>query len=81
MDSSQPGMVRIDLSGIDAVRFKSVVGGDYPLGNEAQRRKAYGGGKKAALPASSRSSSRTSGHAWRQEVVREESTMRDLKLR
>jgi hypothetical protein len=57
-------MVRIDLSGIDAVRFKSVIGGDYPLGNEAQRRKTYGGGKKAALPASSRSSSRSSGSAW-----------------
>jgi hypothetical protein len=41
-DANKAGTVRIDLSGTDAVRFKSVIGGDYPLGNEAQRRKTYG---------------------------------------
>jgi len=40
-DANSPGVVRVDLSGIDAVRFKAVVGSDYPLGNEAQRRKTY----------------------------------------
>jgi hypothetical protein len=37
-----PGKVSVDVTGIDAVRFRSVIGGDYPLGNEAQRRKTYG---------------------------------------
>jgi hypothetical protein len=41
-DAKQPGKVRIDLTRIDAARFKSVVGGDYPLGDESQRRKTYG---------------------------------------
>jgi hypothetical protein len=31
----------LDLTGLHAVRFKAVIGSDYPLGNEAQRRKVY----------------------------------------
>jgi hypothetical protein len=31
----------VDLSGVNAVRFKAVLGGDYPLGDETQRRKVY----------------------------------------
>jgi len=31
--------VHVDLSGVDAVRFKATLGGDYPLGDESQRRK------------------------------------------
>jgi hypothetical protein len=38
-DASQPGLVRVDLRGLDVVRFKATLGGDYPLGPEAQRRK------------------------------------------
>jgi hypothetical protein len=38
-DAKQPGTVRVDLSGLDAVRFKAVVGSDYPPGPEDQRRK------------------------------------------
>jgi hypothetical protein len=33
------GIVRVDLSGVNAVRFKATIGGDYPLGDESQRRK------------------------------------------
>jgi hypothetical protein len=40
-DARQAGIVRVDLGGIDAVRFKATLGGDYPLGDEAQRRKTY----------------------------------------
>ena len=32
-------IVRVDLSGVKAVRFKATIGGDYPLGDESQRRK------------------------------------------
>jgi hypothetical protein len=35
------GVVRVDLSGVDAVRFKATLGGDFPLGDETQRRKVY----------------------------------------
>ncbi|MEO8615024.1 MAG: hypothetical protein ABI600_07785 [Luteolibacter sp.] len=38
-DDASPGIVRIDLTKIDAVRFKTSVGSDYPPGPEAQRRK------------------------------------------
>ncbi len=31
----------IDLSGVKAVAFKAILGGDYPLGNEDARRKTY----------------------------------------
>ncbi|MDF7808799.1 heparinase II/III family protein [Pontiellaceae bacterium B12219] len=34
------GTITLDLSSLNAVRFKAQVGGDYPLGNEAQRRKS-----------------------------------------
>jgi hypothetical protein len=33
------GTITIDLAGLNAVQFKAFVGGDYPLGNEAERRK------------------------------------------
>ena len=35
------GLVRVDLSGVNAVRFKATLGGDYPLGDETQRRKVF----------------------------------------
>jgi hypothetical protein len=35
------GVMRVDLSGLDAARFKAVLGSDYPPGPEAQRRKVY----------------------------------------
>jgi hypothetical protein len=38
-NENQPGFIRVDLSGVDAVRFKATLGGDYPLGDESQRRK------------------------------------------
>jgi hypothetical protein len=34
------GTVSIDLTGLNAVRFKAFIGGDYPLGDETQRRKS-----------------------------------------
>jgi hypothetical protein len=40
-DDKQPGLVRVDLSGKDAVRFKATLGGDYPLGDESRLRKVY----------------------------------------
>lgn len=40
-DAKQPGAVRIDLSGLSAARFRATLGGDYPLGDETQRRKTY----------------------------------------
>ena len=40
-DDKQPAVITVDLSGIKATRFKAVLGGDYPMGNEAQRRKTY----------------------------------------
>ena len=36
---NRPAIVRVDLSGLDAVRFKAVLGGDFPVGDESQRRK------------------------------------------
>ncbi len=38
-DGKKPAVVKIDLSGKNAVRFKAVLGGDFPPGDEAQRRK------------------------------------------
>ena len=35
------GIVRVDLSGTAAVSFKALLGGDFPLGDETQRRKVY----------------------------------------
>jgi hypothetical protein len=40
-DDKQPGVVCVDLGGVNAVRFKATIGGDYPLGDETQRRKTY----------------------------------------
>ncbi|HSV16081.1 MAG TPA: hypothetical protein VLI90_17605 [Tepidisphaeraceae bacterium] len=40
-DAKQPGVIRVDLTGTDAVRFKAVIGSDYPPGDESQRRKVY----------------------------------------
>jgi hypothetical protein len=40
-NDKQPGFVRVDLSGVSAARFKATLGSDYPLGDEAQRRKTY----------------------------------------
>ena len=37
----QPGIVRVNLAGRDAVRFKATLGSDYPPGPEEQRRKVY----------------------------------------
>ena len=38
-NENQPAFVRVDLSGVNAVRFQATIGGDYPLGDESQRRK------------------------------------------
>jgi hypothetical protein len=40
-DAKQPGVVTVDLSGIDAVRLKAVIGSDYPPGDEGQRRRVF----------------------------------------
>jgi hypothetical protein len=40
-DNERPAVVRVDLRGLGAARFRAVIGGDYPLGDEAQRRKTY----------------------------------------
>jgi hypothetical protein len=40
-NDKQSGFVRVDLSGVNAVRFKAVLGSDYPPGPEEQRRKVY----------------------------------------
>lgn len=37
----EPGVITVDLSKVIAVRFKSVLGSDFPLGNETARRKTY----------------------------------------
>ncbi|MDQ8197853.1 hypothetical protein QEH56_06830 [Pelagicoccus enzymogenes] len=38
-DAKKAGVVTVDLSGMDVVSFKATVGGDFPLGDESQRRK------------------------------------------
>jgi hypothetical protein len=40
-DAKQPGTVSVDLTSLNAVRFKAVIGSDYPPGPEAERRKIY----------------------------------------
>ena len=40
-DPNKPAIVRIKLDGLNAVRFKATLGGDYPLGNESQMRKTF----------------------------------------
>ena len=37
-----PAQYTFDLDGLQAVRLKTVIGGDYPLGDEAERRIAFG---------------------------------------
>lgn len=44
--------MRVDLSGVGAVRFKSTLGGDFPLGDETQRRKVFAVRAPAAKEAS-----------------------------
>ncbi len=38
-DSKLPGEIDVDLTGIDAARFKCVIGSDYPPGDESNTRK------------------------------------------
>lgn len=38
-NSKESGSVTVDLSGLDVANFKATLGGDYPLGDETQRRK------------------------------------------
>jgi hypothetical protein len=40
-DGKKPCVVRVDLSGINATRFVSTLGGDFPVGDESQRRKIH----------------------------------------
>ena len=35
----RPSAVRVDLGGLSAARFRCVLGGDFPVGDETQRRK------------------------------------------
>ena len=37
-----PAQYTFDLDGLQAVRLKTVIGGDYPLGDEAERRITFG---------------------------------------
>jgi hypothetical protein len=39
VEENVDGTITVDLTKLNAVRFKAFVGGDYPLGNEAERRK------------------------------------------
>ena len=38
-NSKESGSITIDLAGLDAVAFKATLGGDFPMGDESQRRK------------------------------------------
>lgn len=38
-NTSNKGVITIDVSALDAARFKAKIGGDYPLGDESARRK------------------------------------------
>ncbi len=38
-NEDEPAYVRVGLSKLNAVRFKATIGGDYPLGDESERRK------------------------------------------
>jgi hypothetical protein len=40
-DDKMPAIVRVPLTGHHALRFRATLGGDYPFGNEAARRKVY----------------------------------------
>ena len=59
-NEKQPAFARVDLSGVNAVRFKATLGGDYPLGDESQRRKVTA--IRAAQRQTKRVSSRSSNH-------------------
>ncbi len=39
IDKSREGVITVDISGLDAVRFVSDIGGDYPVGDESSRRR------------------------------------------
>ena len=39
IEKDKEGVITIDLSGLDAVRFVSDIGGDYPVGDESKRRR------------------------------------------
>ncbi len=39
IDKSGEGVITVDISGINAVRFVSEIGGDYPVGDESDRRR------------------------------------------
>jgi hypothetical protein len=41
LDAKQPAVIHISLAGKNAARFKATLGGDYPFGDEAQRRKIF----------------------------------------
>jgi hypothetical protein len=41
-DAKASGIAHVDLSGIQAVRFKATLGGAYPLGDAGQLHKVYG---------------------------------------
>jgi hypothetical protein len=41
MTNGVNGLVCVDLTGVGAVRFKATLGGDFPMGDETQRRKVY----------------------------------------
>jgi hypothetical protein len=38
----EDGLITVDLSGLDVVSFKAQLGGDFPVGDETQRRKTFG---------------------------------------
>lgn len=41
LNEAKPALVHVNLAGIDAVRFESVLGSDFPLGDESQQRKTF----------------------------------------
>ena len=41
LDAKRPAVIRLSLAGVNAVRFKATLGGDYPFGDETQRRKVF----------------------------------------
>ena len=40
-NTAEKATITLDLSGVSAVRFKTILGSDYPVGNESARRKTY----------------------------------------
>jgi hypothetical protein len=41
LENDQPAVIHIPLAGKNAARFKARLGGDYPFGDESERRKVY----------------------------------------